>query len=81
MPRGSFTSIITLLCVYAVETRSHTGESYPPSTIYSVLCGILRYMKSENPNFLEKSNPVFAEFTTTIDNLFKNLQSSGIGGT
>ena len=41
-------------------------------------------MKSENPmypNFLEKSNAVFAEFTTTIDNLFKNLRSSGIGAT
>ena len=84
LPSCSAETLNKWLCVYAVETRSHTGEAYPPSTVYSLLCGILRYMKSENPmypNFLEKSNPVFAEFTTTIDNLFKNLRSSGIGAT
>ena len=70
------------LCVYAVETRCHTGEVYPPTTVYSLLSGILRHMRSENPaypNFLDKNIPTFSPFITTIDNLFKDLRSSGVG--
>lgn len=72
------------LCVYVAETWSHTGEVYPPTTVYSLLSGVLRYMKSENPfypNFLDKNNPAFSTFTVTVDNLFKNLRTSGVGAT
>ena len=38
------------LCVYAVETRSQNREPYPPASLYSLLSGILRHMRSENPS-------------------------------
>ena len=72
------------LCVYVAETRSCTGESYPPATVYSLLSGILRHMRSQNPtfpNFLDRNNPDFATFITTLDNLFKDLRSNGVGAT
>ena len=70
------------LCVFICETRTTSGESYPPRSVYSLLSGILRYMRSENPsypNFLDKKDPKFAKFTTTLDNLFKDLRASGVG--
>ena len=70
------------LCVYAVETRSQSGEPYPPASLYSLLSGILRHMRSENPtypNFLNGSLPEFSTFTTTLDNLMKDLRASGVG--
>lgn len=72
------------LSVYIAETRSSTGESYPPATLYQLLTGILRHMRSENPsypNFLAKKSPEFSTFTTTLDNLFKGLRSAGVGAT
>ena len=39
-------------------------------------------MKAKNtryPNFLDKNDQDFSLFTTTLDNLFKNLRKSGIG--
>ena len=39
------------LSVYVAETRSHTGEPYPATSLYSLLLGILRHMKSENPSY------------------------------
>ena len=72
------------LCVYVAETRSCSGEAYPPATVHSLLSGILRHMRSQNPmypNFLDKSNPNFSAFTTTIDNFYKDLRSGGVGAT
>ncbi len=66
------------------ETISCTGESYPPATVYSLLSGILRHMRSQNPtfpNFLDRNNPDFATFITTLDNLFKDLCSNAVGAT
>ena len=50
------------LQVYIAETRSKTGQPYPPNTLYSLLTGILRSMTAQNPrypNFLEKKSVVF----------------------
>ena len=71
------------LCVFISETRSKSGQPSPKS-IYALLCGILRHMRGENPrypNFLGKSDPEFSSFTRTLDNLFKSLQSKGVGAT
>ena len=70
------------LCVYVTETRNQAGDPYPPRSIYALLCGILREMQVQEPNypnFLEKSNPVFSQFHITLDNLFKSLRSDGVG--
>lgn len=70
------------LCVYVLETRNHVGQPYPPKTVYSLLCGILREMRVSNPqypNFLQKDDASFNKFHVTLDNLFKSLRSDGIG--
>ena len=73
------------LCVYAVETRSQSGEPYPPASLYSLLSGILRHMRSENPTYPNCLNdgslPEFSTFTTTLNNLMKDLRASGVGAT
>ena len=69
---------------FVTETRAHNGEKYPSKTLYSLLSGVLSYMRTENPsypNFLDKENPVFSTFGITVDNLFKVLRSSGVGAT
>lgn len=70
------------LCVYITETRNKNGEPYPPRTVYSLLSGILREMRVQNPeypNFLKKDDPVFNKFQKTLDNLFKILRTGGVG--
>ena len=70
------------LSTFAVETRNHQGKPYPPKTIYSLLCGILREMRNTNPhypNFLNKEDSEFSTFHTTLDNLFKSLRNDGFG--
>ena len=79
-----FDTLSKWLCVYVAETRSQTGEAYPPTTVHSLLSGILRHMKSVNPmypNFFDKNDPSFFTFNVTLDNLFKNLRSEGVGAT
>ena len=70
------------LCVYVNETRKQDDERYSPKTLYALLCGILKKMRAQNPtypNFLDRKDPDFTNFTITLDNLFKFLRSSGIG--
>ena len=59
------------LPVFIAETRNRNGDLYPPKTLYSLLCGILRHMRVENPeypNFLDKKDPAFTGFLNTVDN-------------
>ena len=44
------------LCVYTVKTRSQSGEPYPPASLYSLLSGILRHMRSKNPTYFFITN-------------------------
>ena len=70
------------LCVFVNETRSRTGDLYPPKTVQAILGGILRSMRIQNPeypNFFNKDDPLFTDFNITVDNLFKMLRSEGVG--
>lgn len=70
------------LAVYAAESRKQDGGRYPPKTIYSLLTGILRYMRSLNPtcpNFLDFSNKEFAVLENSLDNIFRDLRVKGVG--
>ena len=62
------------LCLYVLETRRTDGKKYPVSTVYQLLSGILRHMRSVNPeclNFLDKANHKFKELH--VDNLGRQL--------
>lgn len=42
---------------FVVECRHRDGEHYPPTTLYQLLAGLLRYSRSKSkdcPNFLDK---------------------------
>ena len=70
------------LSFYVTETRSYTGERFPPKSIHQLLSGILRHYRSLNPdipNFLDKKDHSFKSFHTVLDNLFENLKRGGIG--
>ena len=70
------------LSLYVIENRKVNGEPYPSRTIYSLLTGLLRYMRSKNdaaPNFLEKQNPRFKQLHSTMDSIFRSLREQGIG--
>ena len=82
LPSCSVELLNKWLCVYVAETRSHSGEAYPPATVHSLLAGIYRHMKSENPAypyFLDRENPALSAFSLTLGNLYKNLRSIGVG--
>ena len=54
------------LPVYVMETRNKNCDPFPPKTLYSLLTGILRHMRTENPsypNFLGKKTLLLSNFT------------------
>ena len=70
------------LARFAAETRKTNGDSYPPATVYQLLCGLLRYVREcvpGCPNFLDRKDSRFAQFHGTLDALFRQLHSEGIG--
>ncbi len=71
------------LAVFLVETRMVTGESYPPTTLHSIMSGLLRYMRTVNagrcPNFFARNNADFVTLQNTMDSVFRTLRKEGIG--
>ncbi len=70
------------LSFYVAETRNTKGQPYPPTTLYQLLCGVLRYMRSINhhaPDFLNKQDSRFKNLQIVIDNTFKRLRTEGVG--
>ena len=67
---------------HVAETRKKDGSEYPSKTIYLLLTGLLRHMRSRNiccPNFLDTSNHDFASFHNALDNVFRDLRTRGVG--
>ena len=70
------------LSFYVAETRNTKGAPYPPKTLYQLMCGLLRYMRSINPSapdFLNKDDIRFSGLLTVMDNRFKELRADGVG--
>ena len=70
------------LTIYVLETRRADGQRYPLTTVYQLLSGILRHMRSidpECPNFLDKNNYHFKELHGAVDNLGRQLRIDGVG--
>ena len=78
---GSAQQLDHWLSFYVLETRNSKGNSYPPKTLYQLFSGLLRHMRTVNPNapnFLDKSNHTFRKLHNVIDNLFKELSKEGV---
>ena len=59
-----------------------TGTPYPPKSLYILLAGILRHMRTLNkdcPNFLDTENKEFDKFHACLDNSFRQLRTDGFG--
>lgn len=81
-PECSIALLNQWLPYYVSETRNKEGKRYSPKTLYSLLSGILRHMRIENPhypNFLDKSNADFVVLHRSIDNVFRKLRDEGVG--
>ena len=78
---GSAEQLDRWLPFYVLETRNSKGDSYPPKTINQLLSGLLRHMRTVNPNtpnILDTSNHTFRKLHNVIDNLFKELSKEGV---
>ena len=67
---------------FVSEARRSDGSSYPPRTLYQILCGLLRYSKSSQidpPNFLDQKDARFRKLHNTCDVIFRSLHDEGIG--
>jgi len=67
---------------FAIEARKMNGETYPPKTLYMLFSGLLRYMRSINPecpNILSKECHLFNGLHNTLDGLFRKLRAEGVG--
>ena len=63
------------------ETWNNNGENYPTHSINLILSGIVRHMRTENPeylNFFSGQNPEFQLFKTAFDNIHKKLTTDGV---
>ena len=70
------------LSLFVNEVRKADGSLYPPKSIYQLLCGILRYMKQQDPftpNFLEGKDGRFSELHSTSESVFRQLCEKGVG--
>ena len=67
---------------FVVETRRKDGEPYPARTLYLLLAGLLRYGRSKSklcPNFMDKSDPRFAELSGVCESVSRQLRKDGVG--
>ena len=70
------------LSLFVSEVRKADGSLYPPKSNYQLLCGILRYMKQQDPfapNFLERKDGRFRELHATCESVFRQLREKGVG--
>ena len=70
------------LARFVLEARRADGSPYLSSSIYQILCGLLRHARShwkDCPNFLDKQNTAFTELRGTCDRLARELRQEGVG--
>ena len=70
------------LCRFVAETRQKNGAKYPATTLYQLLCGVNRFMRSVDahaPNVIDQKNPDFKELHCTMDSIFRSLRVEGVG--
>ena len=70
------------LSQFVVEVQCSDGESYPASTLYQLLAGLLRYARSKTkdfPNFMDKKDMRFSELSGTCESVAHQLREQGVG--
>ena len=70
------------LSLYVAETRKQDGSRYPAKSLYLLLTGIVRHMRTLNPscpNVLDTTNTEFSSLHNALDNIFRELRALGVG--
>ena len=67
------------LSKFVLEIRRADGMPYPPSTLYSICCGLQRYIRDVKPDLNLLKDPQFSRFQRTLDAKLKRLHSTGLG--
>ena len=67
---------------FIMEVQKKKGGSYPPKSLYYIVCGLLRHCRDMNvndKNFLDVKDGRFAPFRRVLDAKMKELLSQGLG--
>ena len=67
---------------FEMEVRKKDGSKYPPSTIHLILCGLQTIMHRSSDslfNVLDKKDVRFRGFRGTMETVFQQLHSEGVG--
>ncbi|VDI16188.1 Hypothetical predicted protein [Mytilus galloprovincialis] len=78
----SVQDINSILGKFALEVRKKNGEKYPAKTLYLLVTGLLRGIRSQgvsNLNLLNESDNRFLRFRQILDAQMKKLTSDGYG--
>ena len=67
------------LSKFILEVRRRDGKPYPPQTLYSIICGLMRYVRELRPDINFFSGSHFAGLKRTLDAEMKRLRSLGLG--
>ena len=65
LERPEVTKLIFWLCRFVAEVCGSDSQPYPPKSVYQIICGILRFMRSIDPaclNFLDRRDTWFRDF-------------------
>ena len=69
------------LSMFVLEVRRRDGLPYPPNTLYSMCCGLMRYVRDLHPEVNFFKQPEFAGFRKSLDGEMKRLRQAGLGVT
>ncbi|XP_066288310.1 uncharacterized protein [Branchiostoma lanceolatum] len=68
---------------FVFEVRRVDGKPYPASSVYGIICGLMRHFREElgrhDVNFLDKKDIRFAKFRKAMDPRMKELTAEGVG--
>ena len=78
----SLEEIDKYLSHFVFDARRQDGNSYPPKTLYLLVCGLQRFLReSGRPEvaFFDKKQPVFDRSRKALDARMKQLAMQGVG--
>ncbi len=55
------------------------GDEYPPNSLYSICCGMMRYIREVKPELNFFTSPEFTGLQQTLDGEMKRLRALGQG--
>ena len=74
--------LCSCLCRYVMETRKENGGKYPPKSLFSLLSGLLQYMRENKTNafnIFDDNDVNFLSLKNVMDSYFRQLHGEGIG--